>query len=111
MSCLVSSLSPADGDEAPFSRRLFAGWESCVTRSDESRSKLAVGMDWAARASSIGLEFVLPTLLGAYLDSKFGSSPLCVVLGAFLGFGVGMTHILRIAKDGTGEPTSGKSVK
>ncbi len=82
-----------------------------MTRSDEPRSKLAVGMEWATRATSIGLEFVLPTLLGAFLDSKLGTSPLCVVLGAFVGFGVGMTHILRIAKDGTGETPRGKSEK
>ena len=72
-----------------------------MTRPDESRSKFAVGMDWATRATSIGLEFVVPALLGAYLDQKFGSSPLCVLLGAFLGFGMGMFHILRIAREGT----------
>ena len=73
-----------------------------MTRPDESRSKLAVGMDWATRATSIGLEFVIPALLGAYLDQKIGSSPLCVLIGAFLGFGIGMVHILKIAREGTG---------
>ncbi len=74
-----------------------------MTRPEESRSKFAVGMDWATRATSIGLEFVIPALLGAYLDEKIGSSPLCVLLGAFLGFGIGMIHILQIAREGTGE--------
>ena len=74
-----------------------------MSRPDESRSKIAVGMDWATRATSIGLEFVIPALFGAYLDQKIGSSPLCVLLGAFLGFGMGMIHILRIAREGTNE--------
>ena len=78
-------------------------WEMCVIRPDESRSKLAVGMDWATRATSIGLAFVLPSLLGAYLDLKIGTSPLCVLIGALLGFGLGMTQILRLAREGTGE--------
>ena len=74
-----------------------------MTRSDEPRSKLAVGMDWATRATSIGLEFVVPSLLGAFLDQKMKTSPIGVLIGALVGFGVGMTHILRIAKEGTGE--------
>ena len=77
-------------------------------RSDEEpRSRLAVGYDWAARVTTVALEFGLPPLAGAYLDQWLGSSPLCVLAGAVLGFAVGMTQILRIAREATPGPKPG----
>jgi ATP synthase protein I len=58
-------------------------------------------MQWATRVTSVGLEFVVPPLLGVLLDRWLGSSPVCMLLGAVIGFAVGMMQILRIAKDGT----------
>jgi ATP synthase protein I len=71
-----------------------------VARSDEPRSNLSVGLDWASRITSVGLEFAVPPLLGAWLDRQFGTSPLALLTGAVLGFAVGMMHILKIARDG-----------
>ena len=62
---------------------------------------LSVGMEWASRISTVGLEFALPPLAGAGLDRWWGTSPWATVLGAVLGFAVGMMHILRIAREGT----------
>ena len=67
----------------------------------ERRSNLSVGMGWASRVSTIGLEFALPALLGNGLDRWWRTTPLVTVLGAFLGFAVGMMHLLRIARSGT----------
>jgi F0F1-type ATP synthase assembly protein I len=72
-----------------------------VTRSDEPRSSLSVGLEWATRITSVGLEFVVPALLGALLDGWAGTSPAALLVGAVLGFGVGMMHVLRIAREGT----------
>lgn len=72
-----------------------------MVRSDEPRSSLAVGMQWASRVTSVGLEFVLPPLAGALLDRRFGTGPLALLAGAVLGFVVGMMHILRFAREGT----------
>lgn len=58
-------------------------------------------MSWASRVTTIGLEFVLPALLGVWLDGQFGSLPLATLLGALLGFSVGIIHLLRIARDGS----------
>lgn len=63
------------------------------------RSSLAVGLDWAARITSIGLEFALPALIGAGIDRWLGSRPAATLGGAALGFCVGMVHLLRIASE------------
>lgn len=72
-----------------------------MTGSDEPRSNLSIGMDWAARVSTVGFEFAVPPLLGALLDRRLGTSPVALLIGAVLGFAVGMMHILRFAREGT----------
>jgi len=67
-------------------------------RRPESRSVLAVGLEWASRVMTIGLEFALPPLLGSWLDRRWGTSPGLTVVGALLGFALGMMQILRIAR-------------
>ena len=65
----------------------------------ESRSILAVGMEWASRATTIGLEFALPPLLGSLADRWWKTGPWLTVVGAVLGFAVGMMHVLRLARE------------
>lgn len=68
---------------------------------DRPRSTLSVGIAWASRVTTIGLEFVVPTLLGVGIDRLAGSTPLATLLGALLGFSVGFAHLLRIAREGS----------
>jgi F0F1-type ATP synthase assembly protein I len=56
-------------------------------------------MDWAARVTTIALEFALPPLLGYWADGRFGTVPWLSVTGAILGFAVGMMHVLRLAQE------------
>jgi F0F1-type ATP synthase assembly protein I len=56
-------------------------------------------MEWASRATAIGFEFALPPLLGAVADRRLEISPWLTVVGAVLGFAIGMMHVLRIAHD------------
>ena len=72
-----------------------------MTRSNQPRSALSVGMQWASRISSLGMEFVVPTLIGAAIDHRFGTSPAVLLIGAVAGFLLFMVHILRIATEGT----------
>ncbi len=65
----------------------------------EDRSNLSIGIEWASRISTVGLEFALPPLVGAYIDSRTHTSPLVTLVGVVLGFAVGMWHILRIARE------------
>jgi ATP synthase protein I len=72
-----------------------------VTRSEEPRSALSVGIGWASRVTTLGLEFVIPPLLGVLADRWWGTSPLALLVGAVLGFALGMLSILRLAREGT----------
>jgi ATP synthase protein I len=71
--------------------------ETIVIQKPESRSALSVGYYWCARVTTIGLEFATPALLGFYLDRWWKTSPWFTVIGAFLGLGLGMTQVLRLA--------------
>jgi F0F1-type ATP synthase assembly protein I len=59
---------------------------------------LAVGIQWAARVSTLGLEFALPAFLGVLLDRWWNTSPWATVVGAVLGFAGGLVHLLRMAR-------------
>jgi ATP synthase protein I len=69
----------------------------------ESRSALSVGIAWASRITTIGLEFALPPLGGSGLDRWWGTAPLATIIGAVLGFAVGMMHLLRIAREASAQ--------
>jgi len=49
---------------------------------------------------SVALEFVIPAMLGLWLDRYWPLAPLGVIAGAVAGFAVGLTHLLRIAAEG-----------
>lgn len=64
----------------------------------DRRSPLSVGLQWASAVTSIGLEMALPALLGAWLDSRYGTGPLWTVLFSTLGFFAAMLHLWNMAK-------------
>ena len=67
-----------------------------VNQKPDGRSALSIGMDWGARITTIGLEFALPACLGFSLDRWWGTGPWLTVIGAFLGLGIGMLHVIRL---------------
>jgi ATP synthase protein I len=82
-----------------FSRRDDRGGnrETIVIQKPDSRSALSVGYYWCARVTTIGLEFATPALLGFGLDRWWKTSPWITVIGAFVGLGLGMSQVLRLA--------------
>ena len=62
------------------------------------QSGLAVGMYWATRVSSVGFAMVLPTALGYWLDSRWGTAPWLVILGACLGFLASMLELITLVR-------------
>ena len=66
----------------------------------EQRDSRSQAMYWASRGMSVGLEFVVPALLGLGLDRVWPLAPAGVIGGAVLGFAVGLYHLLQIAAEG-----------
>jgi len=69
-----------------------------VEDKSEDRSPTASAIEWSARLMTIGLEMALPAGGGYWLDLRIGTSPVFVIVGAVLGFGAGMSHLLQIAR-------------
>ncbi|HEY2159203.1 MAG TPA: AtpZ/AtpI family protein [Isosphaeraceae bacterium] len=73
------------------------------------QSLVSLGVRWATRVTSIGLEFALPALLGGYLDRRFGTGSLLTILGAVFGFVAGMVHLMAIAREEAKSSPSGRA--
>ncbi len=75
----------------------------------DNRPPIAVAMEWASRVTTASLAMALPALGGHWLDSKWGTSPWLLVVGAGLGFLVGFRELLRLSKQSSRRPgSSGK---
>ncbi len=68
----------------------------------ESRSSLALGMEWASRVTTIGLMFALPAVVGYGVDSWLHTIPVATITGAVLGFAAGMSNAVRMARQFAG---------
>jgi hypothetical protein len=58
---------------------------------------LSVGVSWAYRITSLGLEFSLPALGGYFVDRRWDTAPVATLVGATLGFAAGIYHLVRLA--------------
>lgn len=73
-------------------------------RSGDDRSRLAQGLEWASVVTAIGLEFSLPCAFGFAIDRWLGTAPAATLVGAVLGFVVGMIHTIRLGRPPTRKP-------
>ena len=64
--------------------------------SDESNENVIL-YQWAAQASVIALEMVIPAAIGVGLDRLFGTVILFALLGAVLGMTLGFWQLIKIA--------------
>ena len=71
------------------------------------KSVASLGVYWATRITSIGLEFALPPLAGGYLDRRSGTGSLWTIVGAVFGFLTGMVHLIAIAREASKSGTVG----
>ena len=79
----------------------------------DSRSPMAVALDWVSRITAVALTMVLPGLLGYWLDSRFGTSFL-ILAGFALGMVGGMWSLLLltgVAKGKEDRPTKADGAK
>ena len=63
----------------------------------DGRSQAAVGIEWASRISTIGMELAVPAGAGYWLDKRWDTQPWLLIAGAVLGFAVFMYHIFQLA--------------
>ncbi len=72
---------------------------------------MAKAVAWSSEVISIAIEMVLPMLLGIWLDRKLGTVMVFVLLGAVLGFSLGLFHLVRLTKPRHGSSAPDKSAK
>lgn len=65
----------------------------------DGRSDLARGYVLASRATSIGIQMVVPAAIGWWADSRFKTEPWLLVLGTILGFLILIVSVLRLANE------------
>lgn len=61
--------------------------------------------------SQIGLEMVVPIVLGLLADNNFGWSPWGVVVGAILGLVGGLAHLIHLTRKQSEPSSSSKQDK
>lgn len=61
-------------------------------------SPLAIGLQWVSRITALALEFVLPLVAGHLIDARLDTAPLATIVGACLGFALGLYHVIQLAK-------------
>jgi F0F1-type ATP synthase assembly protein I len=83
---------------------LLAGAVPLEREERETRQPWAVGFAWAYRLMSVAFQFTVPALLGYLADRWIGSLPWFTLLGAILGFVIGMLELIAIAREKSGSP-------
>jgi F0F1-type ATP synthase assembly protein I len=64
---------------------------------DDNRSPFAEGMMWVNRILTASLVLVIPPFVGNWLDGKYQTSPLLLILGALFGLIAAAWHYYKIA--------------
>ena len=78
-------------EASPFKREQTEGEE-------DIRAAWAVGFSRAGEISGIGMQFVLPTMAGWWLDQKFGTGILCLCVGGMCGGLLAFFSLLHMAR-------------
>ena len=74
-----------------------------MKNSPDDRSPLALAMEWVSRITTICLEMALPALLGHLADRWLNRKMLFLVLGAVVGFSLGMWQLVKLAAGPPGD--------
>ena len=59
---------------------------------------MARGVMWASQISTMGLQVALPALGGYLLDQRWGTSPVLLIIGVFLGFAISLYSIIKLTQ-------------
>lgn len=65
-------------------------------------------MGYSIALAQVGVEMVLPTLLGYWIDDWLGTTPWMTIVLAVFGFAGGMIHLIMILKEKERDESSRK---
>jgi hypothetical protein len=75
---------------------------------------MVVALEWVSKVTTVALEMVLPGIIGAWMDRRWGTN-FITLLGLALGVSLGIWHLLILTKTKNGgaskPPNSEKSEK
>ncbi len=80
---------------------------AAVGEPHDDRSPMAVAMEWSARVTTISLEIVIPAAIGYWLDRRWGTEPVFVVVGAILGLVAFTYNFVKLAQSLAKRPNDG----
>lgn len=64
----------------------------------DDRTPYALAMEWTSRITAISLEMIVPAGVGYYLDQRWGTGVIFLVLGAILGFVTALLSLVSLTK-------------
>ncbi len=70
-------------------------------------SPLAIGYMWSVRISSIGIEMGLVAYAGHWLDLRFGTSPILLLLASAFAMVLLFVHLMAIVKNSDSDSADG----
>lgn len=64
----------------------------------DDRSRMARAAAWAADATTVAVEMVIPIVIGAWADTRLGTRGLFAVIGAAVGITMGIWTLTRMVR-------------
>jgi F0F1-type ATP synthase assembly protein I len=95
---LKEKFGPIARPDSPALAPILLPHEPPVTKQRDDRSPIVLAYMWSFRITSISLEMVVPLLIGYWLDQRWGTGVLCLVIGGILGFFTAFSSLLRLTK-------------
>ena len=78
----------------------------------DGRSAVAKGYVLASRATSIGMQMVIPVGLGWWADASWKTTPWFLIVGVVFGFATSLLQLIHLAKESAsengGRPSTGE---
>lgn len=68
-----------------------------LTHRPEDRAAMARAMQWVSRITTVAGEMVVPAVIGAWLDYRWGTNFLTLI-GLLIGVPLGLWHLIKLTK-------------
>jgi F0F1-type ATP synthase assembly protein I len=69
-----------------------------VAKPEDDRVPFAKAMEWTSRITGISLEMVFPALIGYWLDQRWGTHHVLLILGTVLGFVTALSSLVQLGR-------------